>query len=126
MSENRALDELVAGFGKASSAGHGTPAHQRAGECLAVGCHARLLPFALFCDRCWPLVPSDLKRCIEKHHRPRKAPSKVLNKWLQMAMDELLELKTTGHHRPRNREFMWDDEPPAPVGVDVPLFPRDE
>lgn len=125
MSERRALDELVAGFGKSSSAGHGTPAHQRKGECLAIGCHALLLPYALFCVECWQKCPSDLKRCIEKHHRPRKPPSKVLSKWLQMAMDELLELKMTGHYRPRDGEFMWDDEPQAPIGVDEPLFPND-
>lgn len=90
--------------------------------CRAVGCNALILPFALFCDRCWRVMPSDLKRLIEKHHRPNRRPSQVLEKWIAQAMAELLEFKTSGHFRPRPQLFDWDDTPPAPVEKDEPLF----
>lgn len=93
-------------------------------ECRATACHARVLPYVLFCDRCWPAIPADIKRLIEKHHRPRKRASQLLEKFIAMAVADLLELRTTGRHIPTPAEFMWDDEPQAPVGVDEPLFPE--
>lgn len=82
-------------------------------ECAAVGCQALILPYALFCDRCWLLVPSDIKRIIEKHHRPGRRPSQPLERALTQALAELLEFKTTGHYTPRAGAFMWDDAPAA-------------
>lgn len=126
MSDRPALDALVAGFGKTTGASAGTAAGRRHGECSAIGCRALVLPYVLFCDRCWLLVPSDLKRIVGKHHRPGKKPSAALERVLTQVLAELLEFKTTGHFKPRDGSFMWDDDPPAPVGVDVPLFPRGE
>lgn len=91
------------------------------GECRAAGCFARVFPFALFCDRCWRAIPADIKRLIDKHHRPGKRASRKLEVGIEWAIADLLELKTTGRHIPTSRDFMWDDEPPALVGVDVPL-----
>jgi hypothetical protein len=82
-------------------------------ECHAVGCRALILPYALFCDECWRKCPSDLKRLIEKHHRPRRRPSKVLERWIAQAVKELLFLKRQGHYRPRDGSFQWDDDAPA-------------
>lgn len=124
MSGRPALDALVAGFGTSASASASAAAARRKGECSAIGCHALVLPYVLFCDRCWPLVPSDLKRIVEKHHRPGKKPSQVLERALTQVLAELLEYKTTGHFKPRDGSFMWDDEPSAPAGVDQPLFPE--
>lgn len=84
-------------------------------ECAAVGCRALILPYALFCDECWLKTPSDLKRLIEKHHNPKRRPSKILERWIAQAVKELLYLKTEGHHRPRDGAFEWDDTPAALV-----------
>lgn len=82
--------------------------------CEAIDCRSIILPFALFCDRCWPLVPSDVKRIIERHHRPsNKHRSGVLQRALDQAVQELLSLKTQGHYLPRNGAFEWDDAPAA-------------
>lgn len=90
-------------------------------QCRAIGCRALLLPFAVFCPRCWSLVPIDIRKLLEKHLRPRKRPSLVCQKWIDMAVAELLEFKTTGHYTPRSGTFMWDDEPPAPPEVEEKL-----
>lgn len=92
-------------------------------RCRAVGCQAWMLPWGLFCDRHWVLVPGDLKKLIEKHHRNRRRPSQVCQRFIDMAVKELLEFQTAGHFRPRDGEFEWDDAPPAPAGVDGELFP---
>ena len=95
-------------------------------ECRAIGCRALLLPYGLFCERCWALVPSDLKRLIEKHHRPRHKPSRTLEKWIAQAMTEVLYIKTEGHPRPQTRTFEWDDPPPAtPASEPLPLEKSD-
>lgn len=91
-------------------------------NCRAIGCRALLLPYGLFCDRCWPIVPSDLRRLIEKHHRPRHRPSKILEKWIDQAVREVLYFKTEGHHPPRASSFEWDDESPAAVDESKPLL----
>lgn len=115
----KALDDLIAGFGKSS----GAPAPH---TCAAVWCKALILPYALFCDECWRKCPSDLKRLIGKHHRPGKKPSQVLTKWVAQAVAELLYLKTEGHHIPRDGSFMWDDEPAAATAPSGDLFEGDD
>jgi hypothetical protein len=89
--------------------------------CLAVGCRALLLPFGLFCDQHWPMVPSDLARLIGKHHRPGRRPSKVLQWWLSQAVTEVLYVQTEGHARPSPGSFEWDDTPPAAAGAQLAL-----
>lgn len=104
-----------------------TPAPNNArspGQCSAIGCQALVLPFALFCDRCWPLVESDLARLIGKHHRPNKRPSKVLERYMALAVKELLYLRTEGHRRPRDAEFEWTEDEPTPSGEQLRLAER--
>lgn len=92
-------------------------------QCHAIGCRALTLPFALFCDRCWLALPSDLKRIVEKHHRPnQRRPSKVLERALAMAVAELLVIQTTGRPTPRDRPFEWDDDAPASTETEPALL----
>lgn len=85
------------------------------GQCRAIGCRQQLLPWGLFCDRHWHLIPTDIRKFIEKHHRNRQRPSKKCQYWIDQAVVELLELATTGKYRPRDGSFEWTDEPPAPA-----------
>lgn len=110
-----ALDRLLAGFGKQQQSKH-------LRDCAAIGCQQRVFGHALFCPSCWAKVPSDLQKLIGKHYRPGHAPSKVLLKWLQMAMDELLSLRTSGHYLPHTSSFMWDDPPAPSTEPDGALF----
>jgi hypothetical protein len=111
----KALDKLLAGFGKKQESKHTR-------DCSAIGCQSRVFGFALFCSDCWSKCPSNLKRLIEKHHKPQRRPSKILTKWIDQARSELLYLKTSGHHRPRDGSFMWDEEPTPPAEVDGDLL----
>ncbi len=111
----KALDDLIAGFGKTTESKHTR-------DCAAIGCFERVFGYALFCPECWRKCPSDLRKLIEKHHRPGKRESKVLMKWIQQAIEELLFLRTEGHYSPRATSFMWDDAPAAASETSDALF----
>lgn len=91
--------------------------------CEVIGCRALILPYALFCDRCWPLIESDTRRIIEKHHRPNaRRLNAVTMRAVEQATREILYFRTNGHPVPRDRPFEWDDAPPAPAEEQLPLL----
>lgn len=91
-------------------------------NCRAIGCRALLLPMGLFCDRHWAMVPSDLQRLIGKHHKGTRRPSRILERWLELAVKEVLYVQTEGHPRPTSASFEWDDAPPAAVDDEPKLL----
>lgn len=90
-------------------------------RCRALGCRATLLPWGLFCDRHWHLVPLDLQRLIQKTHKNRNRPSKQCQFFIDQAVAELLEFATSGKYRPRDGSFEWSDEPPAKTETEEKL-----
>lgn len=57
------------------------------------------------------MVESDAKRVLGRTFRPgKKHQSAVFIDTLELARREILYFQTNGHHVPRDRPFMWDDD----------------
>lgn len=53
------------------------------------------------------MLPSDLRRILERHDRPAGRRTHVFELTLERAQAEILYYQTNGHHIPRDVEFEW-------------------
>jgi len=84
--------------------------------CVITGCGAavsRLTIEDVFCHRYWTLVPSDIKRILERRYRPNKLHAKHWTKRFTRAVDqainEVLQISLSGHRIPKPQDFMFDE-----------------
>lgn len=83
--------------------------HER---CNAIGCNATTRRDEVFCPKHLVMVESDTRTVLGRTFRPsRWNQSATFEETLDRARREVLYFQTEGHHVPRDRPFMWDDEP---------------
>lgn len=82
----------------------------KAGECRSVGCGAAILPTQCFCEKHMNMLPTDVRRLIERSFRSSGKPSARFLSALEHARREIMTYVLTGHRVPRDTDFEWDDD----------------
>jgi len=76
-------------------------------NCAAIGCRAVILPTELFCEQHDRMLQSDIRTILGRHYRPGRRHTKVCERALEQAQQEILFAQVAGYRLPREADFEW-------------------